>query len=129
MLEQAEAEYGSVGHDDGRAAVLTASCWRAIAAGDLETAADFADQACRDASHDDPSMRVSAQTAAAAVAAISSGSAADVERFGALVRQRNGSDAGRFAAMSVGALGSTLDEPDVAAMYRTLGLEQVPSPS
>ena len=66
MLEQAEAEFGSVGHDDGRVAVLTAWCWWAIAAGDLEAAADFADQACRVASHDDPSMRVSAQTAAAA---------------------------------------------------------------
>jgi hypothetical protein len=129
MLEQAEGEFGSVGHDDGRVAVLTASCWGAIAAGDLGTAADLADQACQGASHDDPSMRVSAQTAAAAVAAISSGTAADVERFGALVRQRNGSDAGRFAAVSVGAVGSTLDEPDVAAMYRTLGLEPVPSPS
>ncbi len=53
-------------------------------------AADFADQACRGASHDDPSMRVSAQTAAAAVAALGSGSEVDIERFAALVRQRNG---------------------------------------
>ena len=97
--------------------------------GDLDAAAGFADQACRAASHDDPSMRMSAQTAAAAVAAIGSGSEADVERFAALVRQRNGSDAGRFVAVSVGAVGSMLDEPDVAALYRTLGLEAAPSAS
>ncbi len=52
----------------------------------------------RGPSHDDPSMRMSAQTAAAAVAAVDSGSEDDIERFAALVRQRNGSDAGRFAA-------------------------------
>ncbi len=74
-------------------------------------------------------MRVSAQTAAATVAADHLRDRRDIERFGVLVRQRNGSDAGRFAAVSVGAVGSTLDEPDVAAMYRTLGLERVPSPS
>ena len=124
-LEQAAAEFASVGHDDGRVAVLTARCWAAIAVGDLTAAADFADQACHGASHDDPSMRVSAQTAAAAVAVLGSGSEVDIERFAALVRRRNGSDAGRFAAMSVGAVGSTLDEPDVAAMCRTLGLESV----
>jgi hypothetical protein len=65
---------------------------------------------------------MSAQAAAAAVAALGSGSEADVERFAALVRQRNGSDAGRYAAASVGAVGSTLDEPDVAALCHTLGL-------
>ncbi len=70
-------------------------------------------------------MRMSAQTAAAAVAAVESGSEGDIERFAALVRQRHGSDAGRFAAVTVGAVGSTLDEPDVAAMCRTLGLESV----
>ena len=128
-LEQAAAEYGSMGHEAGRAAVGAARCWWAIAARDLDAAAGFADQACRAASHDDPSMRMSAQTAAAAVAAVGSGSEADVERFAALVRQRNGSDAGRFVAVSVGAVGSMLDEPDVAALYRTLGLEAAPSPS
>ena len=35
-LEQAAAEFGSVGHDDGRVAVLTARCWAAIAVGDLD---------------------------------------------------------------------------------------------
>ena len=129
-LDQAAAEYGSVGHDAGRAAVGAARCWWAIAAGDLDAAASFADQACHAASHDDPSMRMSAQTAAAAVAAVGSGSEVDIERFAALVRERrSGSDAGRFAAVSVGAVGSTLDEPDVAALYRTLGLEAAPSPS
>ena len=64
----------------------------------------------------------------AAVAAVRSGSEADIERFAALVRQRNGSDAGRFAAVSVGAVGSTLDEPDVAALYHTLGLDAAPTP-
>ncbi|MGH9132665.1 MAG: hypothetical protein ACRDZZ_01915, partial [Ilumatobacteraceae bacterium] len=125
-LEQAEAECGSAGHDDGRAAVLTALCWWSMATGDLDAAAAFAERACRIATNDDPSMPASAQTAAAAVAAIGSGSAADVERFAALVRRRNGSDAGRYAVILVGAIGSTLDEPDVAAMCRTLGLEPVP---
>jgi hypothetical protein len=74
-------------------------------------------------------MRMSAQTAAAAVAAVGSGSEGDIERFAALVRQRNGDDAGRFAVATVGTVGSTLDEPDVAAMYRTLGLEPLASPS
>ena len=46
-----------------------------------------------------------------------------------LLGRRNASDAGRFVVIAVGAVGSTLDEPDVAAMHRTLGLEQVPSPS
>ena len=103
-------------------------CWLAIAAGDLEAAADFADQACQGASHDDPSMRVSAQTAAAAVAAVGSGSEDDIERFAALVRQRNGQRSpGVSPPSSVGAVGSTLDEPDVAAMCRTLGLESSPA--
>ena len=35
------------------------------------------------------------------------------------------SDAGRYAVATVGTVGSTLDEPDVAAMCRTLGLESV----
>ena len=105
--------------------MLTAWCWWAIAAGDLDAAADFADQACHLATHDDPSMPASAQTAAAAVAAVSSGSDADIERFASLVQQRNGSAAGRFAVILVGAIGSTLDEPDVAALCRTLGLESV----
>ena len=120
-LDQAAAEYASVGHDDGGVAVLTARCWLAITTGNLVTAADFAGQACQGASHDDPSMRVSAQTAAAAVAVLGSGSEVDIERFAALVRERNGTVAGRFAALTVGAVGSTLDEPDVAAMCRTLG--------
>jgi predicted ATPase/DNA-binding SARP family transcriptional activator len=127
-LEQAAAEYGSVGHDSGRAAVSVARCWWAIAAGDLDAAAGFADQACRAVSHHEASMRMSAQIAAAAVAAVRSGSEADIERFAALVDQHNGSDAGRFAAVSVGAIGSTLDEPDVAALYRTLGLDAAPTP-
>jgi hypothetical protein len=125
-LDQAAAEFASVSHDDGRVTVLTARCWAAIAAGDLVAAADLADQACQGASHDDPSMRMSAQTAAAAVAALDSGSRDDIERFSALVHRRHGTDAGRFAAISVGAVGSTLDEPDVAAMCRTLGLAPVP---
>jgi predicted ATPase len=129
MLEQAAAEYASVDHDDGRAAVLTAWCWSAIAAGDLDRGADFADQACRVPSHDDRSMRMSAQTAAAAVAAVGSGSEGDIERFAALVRQRNGDDAGRFAVATVGTVGSTLDAPDVADLCRTLGLEPLASPS
>ena len=96
-LEQAAAECEPVRNDDGRTAVLTAWCWWALATGDLDAAADFADQACRLASHDDPSMPASAQTAAAAVAAVGSGSDADIERFASLVQQRNGDAAGRFA--------------------------------
>jgi 2-methylcitrate dehydratase PrpD len=80
-------------------------------------------------SPDDPSMRMSAQTAAAAVTAVGSGSEAGIQRFAALVRRRNGSDTRRFVAVSVGAVASTLDERDVAALYRTLGLEAAPSPS
>ena len=100
-LDQAAAEYGSVGGDAGRAAVSAARCWWAIAAGDLDAAAAFADQACHAASHDDPSMRMSAQTAAAAVAAVGSSSEVDIERFADLVRERrSGSDAGRFVAVS-----------------------------
>jgi predicted ATPase/DNA-binding SARP family transcriptional activator len=124
-LEEAAAECESVRNDDGRTAVLTAWCWWALAGGDLEASADFADQACRLASHDDPSMPASAQTAAAAVAAVGSGSDADIEHFASVVRQRNGSAAGRFAVILVGAIGSTLDEPDVAALYATLGLAPV----
>jgi tetratricopeptide (TPR) repeat protein len=126
-LEQAAAECGSVRNEDGRAAVLTASCWWAISAGELDAAAELADQACHLATHDDPSMPASAQTAAAAVAAVSSGSDADIEHFASLVRQRNGSAAGRFAVILVGAIGSTLDEPDVAALCHTLGLESLTS--
>ena len=100
----------------------------AITTGNLVTAADFAGQACQGASHDDPSMRVSAQTAAAAVAVLGSGSEVDIERFAALVRERNGTVAGRFAALTVGAVGSTLDEPDVAAMCRTLGFANLSAP-
>jgi hypothetical protein len=68
-------------------------------------------------------MRMSAQIAAAAVAAVGSGSTGDIERFASLVEQRNGSAAGRFAVLLVGAIGSTLDEPDVAGLCRTLGVE------
>ena len=57
------------------------------------------------ASHDDPSMPASAQTAAAAVAAVARGSDADIERFASVVRQRNGIAAGRFAVIFVGAIG------------------------
>jgi hypothetical protein len=125
LLDQAAAEYASVDHEDGRVVVLTAWCWSAIAVGDLDRAAEFADEACRGPSHDDRSMRMSAQIAAAAVAAAESGSEGDIEQFDALVRQRRGSDAGRFAVATVGTVGSTLDEPDVAGMCRTLGLESV----
>ena len=125
LLEQAAAECGSVRNDDGRAAVLTAWCWWALAAGDLDAAADFADQACHLDTHDDPSMPASAQTAAAAVAAVAVGSDADVEHFASLVEQRNGTAVGRFAVILVGAIGSTLDEPDVAALCHTLGLDRV----
>jgi len=119
-LEQAAAECESVRNDDGRTAVLTAWCWWALATGDLEAAAEYAEQACRLASHDDPSMPASAQTAAAAVAAVASGSDADIERFASVVQQRNGIAAGRFAVILVGAIGSTLDQPDVAALCREL---------
>ena len=98
-------------------------CWSAIAAGDLVRAAEYADQACRVPSHDDHSMLMSAQTAAAAVVAVGSGAKDDIERFAALVRQRNGHDAGRFAVATVGAVASTLDGPDVVAMCRTLGFD------
>ena len=125
-LEQALDECGSAGHDDGRAAALIALCWWAISGGDLAAAAEFADLACHLASHDDPSMPASAQTAAAAVAAVRSGSDADIEHFASLVEQRTGGAAGRFAVILVGAIGSTLDEPDVAALSRTLGLESIP---
>jgi hypothetical protein len=92
-----------------------------MASGDLAAAAQYAVDACRRASDgSDASMSISAEVAAAAVALAESGSAPDRARLTDLVDRRTSSDAGRFVAMFGGAVGASLDEPDVVALMASL---------
>jgi predicted ATPase/DNA-binding SARP family transcriptional activator len=127
-LDEALAIYEQTDHNGGRASVYVALCWWALGGGDVDAAAGFAGQAREWAARGaDAHAQPAADAAAAAVAAVRTGAPADVARFDATCRARAGTaGVGRFVAILGGAIGSSLDEPDVAALSAKLGVGGVP---
>lgn len=116
-LDEAERLYAVAGLPAGSTAALIGLTWWALAAGEPDLAAGYADSARDLATRAaDPVIAVLADTVAAAVALTASNTTAHRDDFTrALVRRAS---AGRSAAFLEG----TLDEPDVDALAAAHGL-------
>jgi predicted ATPase len=116
-LDEATAEYDTVGFPGGSAAALIGLVWWSLAIGDLTGADEFAGQARHRASEAaDPLVAILADTVVAAVTLASTDTQANRDRFGDVLQRR--AAAGRSAAFLEG----TLDEPDVEALASAYGL-------
>jgi predicted ATPase/DNA-binding SARP family transcriptional activator len=118
-LDQALANYESVGLPSGSTAALIGLVWWSIAVGDLTEAHDYAEQALSRASEaTDPLVSILAETVAAAVALTSSSGTTNRNRFTAVLERR--ATTGRSTAF----FEATLDDPDVEALARAHGLRR-----
>jgi hypothetical protein len=116
-LDQAKAEYETVGFPGGSAAALIGLVWWSMAVDDLRGAGEFTEQARQQASEAaDPLVTILVETVVAAVALASADTKANRGRFADVLERR--AAAGRSAAFLEG----TLDEPDVEALASAYGL-------
>ena len=121
LLDLAVAMYDGLDREAGRAAALVGLCWWAMATGDLDAATAFAaDAVVHGAAGNDVLIAVSAETAVAAVALVTSGSDGDREAFDTQLERRASLGAGPYIALVRGPMAAPLDEPDVAALLATL---------
>jgi predicted ATPase len=125
-LDEALDVYEALGLPAGYALALSALSWWAIDAGDLEAAATFAERARSSATEQpDELVRLVVDTAGVAAALVRADSAATRSTFTALLADRARIGTGRYIALIGGPIGAYLDEPDVAALTKGLGLALV----
>ena len=116
-LDEAKANYESVGLPGGSTPALIGLVWWSLAVGDLTEADEYAEQArSRAAEAADPLVGILADTVVAAVALASSDTEANRNRFTAVLERR--AAAGRSTAF----FEATLDDPDVEALAAAHGL-------
>jgi predicted ATPase/DNA-binding SARP family transcriptional activator len=116
LLDAAGAYYRNVGHPAGQTGVLTGLAWWAVSAGQADDAMVFAADACQAAAASgDPAVQLLADTAVAAVRALTDPTRPNAEAFIALAQQR-------AQNLPYGSLTSFTDEPDVAALAARLAL-------
>jgi tetratricopeptide (TPR) repeat protein len=116
-LEEANANYESVGLPGGSTPALIGLVWLSLSVGDVTGADRYAEQAGERASEAaDPLVSILADTVAAAVTLASSNSDADRARLAAVLDRR--AAAGRSTAF----FEATLDDPDVEALALVHGL-------
>ena len=109
-LDEAKADYESVGFPGGSTAGLIGLAWWSLAAGELSSPIEFAEQARYGASEAaDPLVGILADTVVAAVALASSDTEANRARFAAAL------DGGLPRGRSTAFFEATLDDPDVEA--------------
>jgi tetratricopeptide (TPR) repeat protein len=119
-LDDALEQYEALALEAGCAAALVGMCWWAIASGDLDSAATYADDARARAANDtDFPIAVAADTAAAAVALLRTGAPSDRAAFDEVLERRTHAP-GRYVMVAGGPMGASLDEPDVAALVASL---------
>jgi hypothetical protein len=116
-LEEANANYESVGLPGGSTPALIGLVWLSLSRGDVTGADRYAEQA-RDRACEavDPLVGILADTVTAAVTLASSNTEANRTRFAAILEQR--ATAGRSTAFFEAAL----DDPDVEALACVHGL-------
>ncbi len=112
LLDAAGSHYRHVDLPAGPPRVLAGLAWWALAAGHPDAAAFAADAAARASASGDPATQLLADTAMAAVTAITHPTRHNAEVFAALTQQRAQGRAYR----------SLTDEPDVAALAARLAL-------
>ena len=116
LLDAAGAYYRNVGHPAGQTGVLAGLAWWAVSAGKADEAMVFAADACQAAAASgDPAVQLLADTAVAAVRALTDPTRPNAEAFIALAQQR-------AQSLPYGSLTSFTDEPDVAALAARLAL-------
>jgi predicted ATPase/DNA-binding SARP family transcriptional activator len=116
-LEEANANYESVGLPGGSTPALIGLVWLSLSIGDVTGADRYAEQARHRASEAaDPLVGILADTVGAAVSLSSSNTDANRARFAAVLDQR--AAAGRSTAF----FEATLDDPDVEALASVHGL-------
>ena len=121
-LDEASAIYESIDYEPGRAAALTGWAWIALASDDGDGATRFATQACQRAARGaDKSMRLSAEITERAVAVMTDDTEAHRSQLRELVERRSVHDGGRFVAIRGGAVGASLDEPDIKRLIDSFG--------
>ena len=116
LLDKADGHYRDADLPAGRPMVLAGLAWWAIAAGRPADATVFAAQAASPS--EDPATQMLADTAVAAVKAITDPTPPNINAFLAVAQQR----------ASGPAYPSLTDEPDVAALVTRLALPQSASP-
>ena len=117
-LEEASANYESVGLPGGSTPALIGLVWLSLSVDDFTEADRYAEQARDRASEAaDPLVKILADTAAAAVTLASSNTEANRTRFATALERRGA--AGRSTAFFEAAL----DDPDVEALARVHGLQ------
>ncbi len=116
LLDAAGTYYQNVGHPAGQTGVLAGLAWWALSAGQADDAMVFAADACQAATASgDPAVQLLADTAVAAVRALTDPTRPNAEAFIALA-QRRAQD------LPYGSLTSFTDVPDAAALAARLAL-------
>ncbi len=116
LLDAAGTYYRNVGLHAGQTGVLAGLAWWALSAGQADDATVFAADACQAAAASgDPAVQLLADTAVAAVRALTDPTRPNAEAFIALAQQR-------AQNLGYGSLTSYTDVPDVAALAARLAL-------